>query len=277
MKKKVAALLIVALAGVTNSAVADTTTPAPKTPKAKVSQEYKAALDKWRADNKVAADAFKSAMADYIAKMKANKDAHQNANAAFKSAVDAAKSAFKSAMSSATTAEAKSAAENARKAAIAAAAAPPPEQPLRALGQIGHDLPVHAQWRCFLGGEPAEQVRQVQPVAEHVVRDIRSTAVEHTARVDHAAALRHHGLTDLVWLGSTAVVVPQVAAGHHSRGTHLSRELGDGVHAADRHFVPVGVTQVGPVVGIAVQHLRAFAGTDDHHLPGVHPDVGSVR
>jgi len=123
MKKKVAALLIVALAGVTNSAVADTTTPAPKSPRAKVSQEYKAALDKWRADNKVAADAFKSAMADYIAKMKANKDAHQNANAAFKSAVDAAKSAFKSAMSSATTAEAKSAAENARKAAIAAATA----------------------------------------------------------------------------------------------------------------------------------------------------------
>ena len=48
MKKNVAALLIVALAGVTNSAVADTTTPAPKTPRAKVSQEYKAALDKWR-------------------------------------------------------------------------------------------------------------------------------------------------------------------------------------------------------------------------------------
>ena len=123
MKKKVATLLIVALAGVTNSAVADTTTPAPKEPKAKVSQEYKAALEKWRTDNKAAADAFKSAMADYIAKMKANKDAHQNANAAFKTAVDAAKSAYKSAMSAATTAEAKSAAENARKAAIAAATA----------------------------------------------------------------------------------------------------------------------------------------------------------
>ena len=123
MKKKVATLLIVALASVTNSAVADTTTPAPKTPKAKISQQYKAALDKWRSDNKAAADSFKSAMADYLAKVKANKDAHQNANAAFKSAVDAAKSAFKSAMSAATTAEAKSSAENARKAAIAAATA----------------------------------------------------------------------------------------------------------------------------------------------------------
>ena len=118
MKKAIAAVAVVAMLGIPSTSYADTA----KT-KSQINQEYKAALDKWKADNQAAMNTFKSAMSDYLAKAKANAAARKSANDAFKSAVDAAKSAFKSAMSSATTAEAKSAAENARKAAIAAATA----------------------------------------------------------------------------------------------------------------------------------------------------------
>ena len=110
--------------GTSTAAFAETagSTASPK-PKAESNQAYKAALEKWKSDSQAAQNAFKTAMADYLAKMKANAAARKSANDAFKSAVDAARNAYKSAMAAATTAEAKTAAENARKAAIAAATA----------------------------------------------------------------------------------------------------------------------------------------------------------
>ena len=116
MKKVIAAVAVAAMLGIPSTSFADTT----KT-KAQINQEYKAAIDKWKADNQTALNAYKTAMADYIAKAKANAAARKAANEAFKSAVDAAKSAYKSAIAAATTADAKSAAVNARKAAVAAA------------------------------------------------------------------------------------------------------------------------------------------------------------
>lgn len=119
MKRVIAVATIATLVVIPNTAFADeTATPKPKV---KVSQEYKAALDKWKSDNQAAIGAYKNALAQYMAKVKENAAARKAANDAFKSAVDTAKKAYKSAMLAATTPEAKTAAENARKLAIAAA------------------------------------------------------------------------------------------------------------------------------------------------------------
>ena len=118
MKKAIAAVAVVAMLGIPSTSYADTA----KT-KSQINQEYKAALDKWKADNQAAMNTFKSAMSDYLAKAKANAAARKSANDAFKSALEAARTTYKSAIAAATTAEAKTAAENARKAAVAAATA----------------------------------------------------------------------------------------------------------------------------------------------------------
>lgn len=124
MKKRIATIAIIgaiSLFSAPLSAVADQTTPTAK-PRG-LANEFRASLEKWKSDNKAAMDAYKTAMADYMAKLKANAAARKAANDAFKSAVDAAKSAYKSAITANSTAEAKTAAENARKSAIAAATA----------------------------------------------------------------------------------------------------------------------------------------------------------
>jgi hypothetical protein len=121
MKKVLVATVVALSLGTGSAAFADTT--ATPSPKATINQQYKAALDKWRADSQAAQAAFKAAMADYLAKAKAGHTAREAANGAFKSAVKAAQDAYKSAIKASTTAEAKTAADNARKAAIAAATA----------------------------------------------------------------------------------------------------------------------------------------------------------
>jgi len=122
MKRAMVATVVAISLSTGSAAFADTasSTASPR-PKAEANQAYKAALEKWKSDSQAAQNAFKTAMADYLAKMKANAAARKSANDAFKSAVDAARDAYKSAMAAATTAEAKTAAENARKAAVAAA------------------------------------------------------------------------------------------------------------------------------------------------------------
>ena len=121
MKKLLAAATIASLVVIPNSAFADES--ASPRPKAKINQEYKAALEKWKSDNQAAISTYKKALADYMAKVRENAQARKAANDAFKKAVDAAKEAYKSALVAATTPEAKTAAENARKVAIAAATA----------------------------------------------------------------------------------------------------------------------------------------------------------
>ncbi len=114
--KKVFVATVVALSLGTGSAAFADTTASPK-PKAQLNQTYKAAIEKWKADSQAAQSAFKAAMNDYLAKAKANAAARKAANDAFKSAVNSARDAYKSAIKAATTSEAKTAADNARKAA----------------------------------------------------------------------------------------------------------------------------------------------------------------
>ena len=117
--KKVLVATVIAIS-LSSGSVAFAETPASPRPKAQANGEFKAALDKWKSDNQAAINAYKAALADYMAKLKANAEARKNANDAFKKAVDAARNAYKAAMTAATTAEAKTAAENARKAALEA-------------------------------------------------------------------------------------------------------------------------------------------------------------
>mgnify|MGYP003335925005 CR=1 FL=1 len=72
MKKSLVAVLVAISLGAGTSAFTDESTTASPKPKAAVNQEYKAALDKWKADSQAAQSAFKAAMADYLAKVKAN-------------------------------------------------------------------------------------------------------------------------------------------------------------------------------------------------------------
>lgn len=82
---------------------------------------YTTALAKWELENKLALNNYYKALAQYTAQEKAISDARDLALETFKKSIDAAKIAFVVASQKATTAEAKTAALNARKAAIASA------------------------------------------------------------------------------------------------------------------------------------------------------------
>ena len=93
----------------------------------------------------------------------------------------------------------------------------PTQELLYSLRLVLHHIPRRAQRQRFLGHQPTQHKRHVQAPARNVVGNIGSTAVEHSARIDHATASGHDGLGDLTSSRPPREVIPAMAAWHYPR------------------------------------------------------------